>query len=99
MERGVVVGGLMICGSFLLAALLNRSAMDEVPESIPAAPVDVPAPAVSPVVAPPAVTPENTPTPTRCTDPDTSVDADAPTNDATGPHADLMVNGPESCVP
>lgn len=31
MERGVVVGGLMICGSFLLAASLNRSAMEEAP--------------------------------------------------------------------
>jgi len=29
MERGVVVGGLMICGSFLLAASLNRSAVRE----------------------------------------------------------------------
>lgn len=47
MERGVVVGGLMICGSFLLAALLNRSAMEEVPVP-PAAPVAV----VPPVVAP-----------------------------------------------
>jgi len=35
-ERGVVVGGLMICGSFLLAALLNRSAMEEVPAPAPA---------------------------------------------------------------
>ena len=38
-ERGVVVGGLMVCGSFLLAALLNRSAMEEVPA--PATPVTV----------------------------------------------------------
>lgn len=29
MERGVIVAGLMILGSFLLAASLNRSAMDE----------------------------------------------------------------------
>ena len=29
MERGVVVGGLMICGSFLLAVSLNRSAVRE----------------------------------------------------------------------
>lgn len=36
MERGVVVGGLMICGSFLLAAMLNRSAMEEVPAPPPA---------------------------------------------------------------
>jgi hypothetical protein len=37
-ERGVVVGGLMICGSFLLAALLNRSAMEETPAAPPAVP-------------------------------------------------------------
>ncbi|MDY6945323.1 MAG: hypothetical protein SXG53_06365 [Pseudomonadota bacterium] len=48
MERGVVVGGLMICGSFLLAALLNRSAMEEAPAPAPAAAETV----VSPVVAP-----------------------------------------------
>ena len=29
MERGVVIGGLLICASFLLAASLNRSAMEE----------------------------------------------------------------------
>jgi hypothetical protein len=39
MERGVVVGGLMICGSFLLAALLNRCAMEE---SAPSATVSAP---------------------------------------------------------
>lgn len=43
-ERGVVVGGLMICGSFLLAAMLNRSAMEEVPAPVP--------PVVQPVAAP-----------------------------------------------
>lgn len=31
MERSAVVGALMICGSFLIAATLNRSAMDVVP--------------------------------------------------------------------
>ena len=36
MERGVVVGGLMICGSFLLAASLNRSAVKETPPAAPA---------------------------------------------------------------
>jgi hypothetical protein len=47
-ERGVVVGGLMVCGSFLLAALLNRSAMEEVPAPAPVAPVTVVAPVVAP---------------------------------------------------
>jgi len=37
MERGVVVGGLMICGSFLLAASLNRSAVKETRRAAPAA--------------------------------------------------------------
>lgn len=50
MERGVVVGGLMICASFLLAASLNRSAVDETPpgESAPAvAPMAMPLPALN----------------------------------------------------
>jgi hypothetical protein len=50
MERGVVVGGLMICGSFLLAASLNRSAVKETPPVEPAAvqaPVTAPLPAIS----------------------------------------------------
>jgi hypothetical protein len=50
MERGVVVGGLMICGSFLLAASLNRSAVEETSPAEPAAvpaPIDPPLPAVS----------------------------------------------------
>ena len=49
-ERGVVVGGLMICGSFLLAASLNRSAVKEAqPAESPAAeaPITPPLPAVS----------------------------------------------------
>lgn len=50
MERGVVVGGLMICGSFLLAASLNRSAVKETPpaeQPAVAAPITPPLPAVS----------------------------------------------------
>jgi hypothetical protein len=50
MERGVVVGGLMICGSFLLAASLNRSAVKETPPGEPPAaevPITPPLPAVS----------------------------------------------------
>lgn len=85
MERGVVIGGLMICGSFLLAALLNRSAMEEAPT--PAAPAAVLAPISPPVseaeVAPslddcgeaeaeavPAVTEKEQAPPDRCRDPD-----------------------------
>lgn len=85
MERGVVIGGLMICGSFLLAAMLNRSAMEEVPA--PAAPAAVIAPMSPPVsaaeVAPSvadcaevepdatgAVTEKEQPPPDRCGDPD-----------------------------
>jgi hypothetical protein len=84
-ERGVVIGGLMICGSFLLAAMLNRSAMEEVPA--PAAPAAVIAPMSPPVpeaaVAPSpadcaeveadataAVTEKEQPPPDRCRDPD-----------------------------
>jgi hypothetical protein len=48
-ERGVFIGGLMICGSFLLAALLNRSAMDEIPAA-PAAPAAVAAPMRGPAL-------------------------------------------------
>ena len=47
MERGVVIGGLMICGSFLLAAMLNRSAMEEVPAPAPPPVVQPAAPIVS----------------------------------------------------
>lgn len=46
MERGVVIGGLMICGSFLLAALLNRSAMEEMPTR------PTPAAVVAPITSP-----------------------------------------------
>jgi hypothetical protein len=50
MERGVVVGGLMICGSFLLAAALNRSAVKETPPTGPAvveSPIAPPLPAMT----------------------------------------------------
>ncbi len=81
MERGVVVGGLMICGSFLLAALLNRSAMKEVP---------VP-------VAPPVVQPVAAPTLPACAEVNARIGANQPVSDAEPPAADLMVNGPEAC--
>ena len=48
MERGVIIGGLMICGSFLLAALLNRSAMEELPT--PATPTAIVAPMSAPAL-------------------------------------------------
>src|SRR5689334_11066945 len=48
MDRGVVVGGLMICGSFLLATSLNRSAVKEIPPAAPAAAPEAPiAPALA----------------------------------------------------
>jgi len=80
-ERGVIVGGLMICGSFLLAALLNRSAMEEVPAP----------------VAPPVVQPVATPAVTDCAEGDTHADANRPSIAAEPPAADLMVNGPDAC--
>lgn len=90
MERGVIVGALMICGSFLLAAMLNYSAMEEAP----AAPV--PIKSVAPV-APPVLQPAAAPSPIDCAEMNTRVDANRPTVDAEPPRADLMVNGPDSC--
>lgn len=49
MERGVVVGGLMICGSFLLAVTLNRSAVEEIPPAERAAAEASIAPPLPPV--------------------------------------------------
>jgi hypothetical protein len=51
MERGVVVGGLLISGSFLLAVLLNQSAKG--PEG-PVTPIQIVAPVAAPntVLAP-----------------------------------------------
>lgn len=87
MERGVVVGGLMICGSFLLAAMLNRSAMEEVP-----APAATPSAVVSPVVAP-----ATSATTADCTDPAVSTHPDDPSKPAPATDSDLMVNGTERC--
>jgi hypothetical protein len=87
-ERGVIVGGLMICGSFLLAALLNRSAMEEVPT-----PAATPSAVVSPVVAP-------APLP-KVSDDCSNEEAPADTSAASAPGqsagSDLMVNGNERC--
>ncbi|WP_218043051.1 hypothetical protein [Steroidobacter gossypii] len=87
MERGVVVGGLMICGSFLLAAMLNRSAMEEVP-----APAATPSAVVPPVVAPAAAA-----TPVDCTDAAGSTHPDVPPEPTPATDSDLMVNGTERC--
>jgi hypothetical protein len=89
MERGVVVGGLMICGSFLLAASLNRSAVEETP------------PAESAAVPTPPLTP---PLPAMNVDPAESVPCTADANDANPPAAgdepqqsELPGNGRERC--
>ena len=82
MERGVVVGGLMICGSFLLAAMLNRSAMEEVP---------------APVPPPVAVQPLATPNAADCADASPGAEKNAPAVEVEPPAADLMVNGREAC--
>jgi len=90
-ERGVVVGGLMICGSFLLAAMLNRSAMEERP--VPAA---VPIEAVVPV-APPSVQPAATPAVADCNEANSRADAQGSAAEAEPPRSDLMVNGRDGC--
>lgn len=87
MERGVVVGGLMICGSFLLAAMLNRSAMEERP---------VPIEAVVPI-APPSVQPAATPTVADCNEANSRADAQGSAAEAEPPQSDLLVNGREAC--
>jgi len=81
-ERGVVLGGLMICGSFLLAVMLNRSAMEEVP-----------APAPAPLVVQPVATPSVT----DCAEANTRTDANGMAIETEPPAADLMVNGREAC--
>lgn len=68
MERGVVIGGLMICGSFLLAALLNYSAMEEVPTPKP------PAAVVAPMRAPVGEA-ASAPQPDDCAKPKSPTDA------------------------
>ena len=82
MERGVVIGGLMICGSFLLAAMLNRSAMEEPPAAVP---------------RPAAVQPLATPSSTDCAEVSPRAEAKGPAVEAELPPADLMVNGRKAC--
>ena len=88
MERGVVVGGLMICGSFLLATTLNRSAVKETPPVEPAAveaPITPPLPAVS----------ADKPQSAGCAA-DASVPSEPLTGDEPG-QGDLPGNGRKAC--
>lgn len=91
MERGVIVGGVMICGSFLLAAMLNRSAMEEPPAAAPVA-----IKAVMPV-APSAAAPAIAPGISDCAEVNTPTDAQAAAGEAEPAGADLMVNGRKAC--
>lgn len=59
----------MVCGSFLLAALLNRSAMEEIPAAAPVAPATVVTPAASEV--------EVAPDEAECTEAEARMDTDA----------------------
>jgi hypothetical protein len=85
MERGVVVGGLMICGSFLLAASLNRSAVNEVPRSEPPA-AEVPLAPPLPIVG------AEKPSPPAC-----ASDAHEPAVAEEEAQGDLPGNGREAC--
>jgi len=91
-ERGVVVGGLMICGSFLLAAMLNRSAMEERPAPATAVPIKAVVP-----VAPVSVQPAATPAVADCNEASARADAHGSAAAAESPKSDLMVNGREAC--
>ena len=88
MERGVVVGGLMICGSFLLAASLNRSAVKENPRAEPPAAEAQSAPPLPAVKA-------GESTPPACAKDSSSTNVptagDAPTE------GDLPGNGRQAC--
>ena len=88
MERGVVVGGLMICGSFLLAASLNRSAVKETLRAEP--------PAAEAQITPPlpAVN-AGEPTPAACADGSSGTNAPA-AGDAPA-EGDLPGNGRKAC--
>ena len=89
MERGVVVGGLLICGSFLLAVSLNRSAVEELPADDSGA---VQAPVSAPI---PTVSVDAKPQPEACaTDEKRSNESAAPEERRQG---DLPGNGPETC--
>jgi hypothetical protein len=89
MERGVVVGGLMICGSFLLAAALNRSAVKETP---PAAPAIAEAPITPPLLAVPA----DQPTSATCAS-DANSSGNEPVAANEPDQGDLPGNGRKAC--
>jgi hypothetical protein len=87
MERGVVVGGLMICGSFLLAVSLNRSAVNETQRAEPPtaeAPISPPLPKVH----------VDGPQPATCASSASSTDQTVAGN---APEGDLPGNGREAC--
>jgi hypothetical protein len=85
MERGVVVGGLMICGSFLLAASLNRSAVEETPPA-----------AETPTAAPlPDVAVEQ-PSSAACTS-DANNEGNEPVAEDESEQGDLPGNGRKAC--
>jgi hypothetical protein len=88
MGRGVMVGGLMICGSFLLAASLNRSAVNE---SLPEDPAGSQAPLTPPLTAVHVDEPE----PASCAADATS--SEEPTAGDEPEQGDLPGNGPEAC--
>lgn len=88
MERGVVVGGLMIFGSLLLAASLNRSAVKETPDDEPVA-------AQAPVTPLPVVPTIVEPGSASCA-PEAHAPAETATIDARNPDA-LPGNGREAC--
>ncbi|MBL8267752.1 hypothetical protein [Steroidobacter sp.] len=93
MERGVVVGGLMICGSFLLAAMLNRSAMEELPATALPVPTEV--------LPTPVIVPEAAPGLAGCGEVESSGNSGDDASHAVAQTeqtaAGLMVNGPETC--
>jgi hypothetical protein len=85
MERGVVVGGLMICGSFLLAASLNRSAVEETPPA-----------AEAPTAAPLPDVPVEQPSSAACTS-DANDKGNEPVAVDESEQGDLPGNGREAC--
>jgi hypothetical protein len=91
MDRGVVVGGLMICGSFLLATSLNRSAVKETPPAAPAAPA-----AEAPIAPMLSAEPADEPKPASC-DSSASSTATKPVAGDAPKQGDLPGNGRKAC--
>ena len=89
MERGVVVGGLMICGSFLLAASLNRSAVEETPPAAPAV-------AEAPITPPLSAVPVDQPNSAACAS-DTNSSGNEPIAGDEPEQGDLPGNGRKAC--